>query len=615
MNRFTRFVPALAWALLAGALWQTEPASSQQAAEAAAATERVASEAPETPAVAEPTEEPAGTGEPVAPEAPPVTEAPEPLPEPDLAGMEPAVRDLLAEERKALERLIARDDADPALRADAWGEMGFVYHAHGLLNAAATCYRNAEALAPQDFRWPHSLGALERERGRLEEARDALTRTVEMVPGDLAAQVYLGDVLLALGDLEAAAATADRAYQLNDSSPAVLDMVGRVAMETGQIEEAAKLFEFAVAQVPEANRLQYQLGMAYRGLGDLEKAREHLALAGKIGVKPPDRLLEMIDEQKTGERLLLLEGRRAYNAGDFAAAAEAFQRAVDAEPESLRARVNLASALAYSGSVPQAVEELNYILEKNPQHQEALYNLGAILRASGKYPDAVEVLTRALQVNPEDDSAHYELGLAYRGLNRLQDAERELGLAVSGRPLDSQMQHTYGDILARLGRYQEARDVLFEAYRLQPEDGLLAHGLARLLAAAPDPAVRNGGVAVQLATRVVQAAPTLGHLETLAMALAEADRCAEAAEVQRQILDLPNLAPAGIAKFSVAAQRYAQGPPCRAPVDPELAAAAEAAKEASAEIATDEGATDEAATAETPQDDETSDPTEESGDP
>ena len=386
--------------------------------------------------------------------------------------------------------------------ADAWGEMGFVYHAHGLLEAASTCYRNAGALAPQDVRWPHSLGALERERGRLEPAKAALEKALELAPGNLPGLIYLGDIDLQLGNTEDAARLAQQALEISDSSPAVLDLAGRVSMHQQQYETAIDFFEFALAQVPEASRLNYELGMAYRALGDLDKAREQLAQSGKIGVKAPDRLLDMIDDQRTGERLLLLEGRRAFNAGDYSSAAAAFQRAVDAEPESLRARVNLASALAYSGSAPQAVEELNYVLEKEPDHEEALFNLGAIYRASGDWNRAVELLTRSLDVQPEDLGARYELGLAYRGLGQLETALDHLEHVALERPMDGWAQHYHGDTLARLGRYQESLQVLKEAYQLQPENGLLAHGLARLLAACPDPAIRNGAAAVDLATRV-----------------------------------------------------------------------------------------------------------------
>ncbi|MDA8018184.1 MAG: tetratricopeptide repeat protein [Thermoanaerobaculia bacterium] len=520
----------------------------------------------------------AGFTTPSAAESEPVAEAPvapEPLPDPDLTGMEPAVQELLTGERQSLQRLTERDDADRLLLADAWGEMGFVYHAHGLLDSAASCYRNAESLAPADFRWPHSLGALERERSRLEEAREALDRTLTLVPNDLPAILYLGDVQLSLGDIEAAAEASRKALQISDSSPAVLNLAGRVAMHQGRPADAVKHFDFAMRQVPGADRLQYELGMAYRALGDLDKAREHLAKAGKIGVKPPDRLLDMIDSQKTGERLLLLEGRRAFNAGDYAAAAEAFQTAVDAEPESLRARVNLASALAYSGSAVEAADELIYVLERDPEHHSALYNLGAIHRSAGNHDKAIALLSSALKQDEEDDGVRYELGLAYRGAGDLDAAAKHLERVADGRALDAPAQHTYGDTLARLGRYQEAFEVLRDAYQLQPEDGLLAHGLARLLAACPDPSIRNGPVAVDLATRVVEASPSIGHLETLALALAESGRCAEAAEVQRQIVAMPGMKPAGIAKYSVVAQRYAEGPPCRPEVDPSLAAAAE----------------------------------------
>jgi hypothetical protein len=66
-----------------------------------------------------------------------------------------------------------------------------------------------------------------------------------------------------------------------------------------------------------------------------------------------------------------------------------------------------------------------------------------------------------------------------------------------------------------------------------PASGLLSHALARLLAACPDKSVRDGARALPLAQAVWQAQPTAAHARTVALALAELGRCAEAAQWQR----------------------------------------------------------------------------------
>jgi hypothetical protein len=73
---------------------------------------------------------------------------------------------------------------------------------------------------------------------------------------------------------------------------------------------------------------------------------------------------------------------------------------------------------------------------------------------------------------------------------------------------------------------------------------------------------------VDLASRVVRALLDARHAETLALALAEAGRCAEAAEWQRRALELAAEAEAGRREsMRRDLARYEAGPPCRPPGD------------------------------------------------
>ena len=87
-----------------------------------------------------------------------------------------------------------------------------------------------------------------------------------------------------------------------------------------------------------------------------------------------------------------------------------------------------------------------------------------------------------------------------------------------------------------MGRSWEARQLLEEGWQEIPESVELLHALARLLASANDPEVRDGDRAVELARRTLRAGSTPSRLETLAMASAEAGRFSEAVELQREVI-------------------------------------------------------------------------------
>jgi tetratricopeptide (TPR) repeat protein len=122
-------------------------------------------------------------------------------------------------------------------------------------------------------------------------------------------------------------------------------------------------------------------------------------------------------------------------------------------------------------------------------------------------------------------------------------------------------------MLVRLGRYAEARTRLEEARSILPADPAIALALAKLLAASPDPAARDGEAAVGLARPLHAERPTDRTAEVLALALAENGRCAEATVLLGEAAAAARAAGAAAraAALEAEAARVRSGPPCRPP--------------------------------------------------
>ena len=97
-----------------------------------------------------------------------------------------------------------------------------------------------------------------------------------------------------------------------------------------------------------------------------------------------------------------------------------------------------------------------------------------------------------------------------------------------------------GKALVARGRPDEALVQYRQALRTKPDDAETHYNLAWLRATCPEPSLRNGVEAIELARRAVQLAgsknPTV--LATLAAANAEAGRFPEALTAVREALDL-----------------------------------------------------------------------------
>jgi Flp pilus assembly protein TadD len=458
------------------------------------------------------------------------------IPSPDLSKLEPAVARQIQERQSALKELYARDP-DPRELAGSWADLGMHYQAYKLTGPAEQSYRQAMELSAQDPRWPHLLGALLQEAGRLDDAVKAYARALELAPEDIPALVHLGEIHLLEGRREEGEAALRKALAATPEDAAANALLGQAALERGDFREAADRLERALRGAPGANRLHYPLSRAWRGLGDETKAAEHLGKVGPVGVRPADPVLDQIESLRTGERARLESGKRAYNAGRFAEAAEELRRALEARPESVEARINLAAALARQGDREGAIARLREAVELAPANATARFNLALLLSAGGSSREAIEHLTAAVAARPQDAEARRELARLLRDEGRFEEALKEYGQAVEKAPSDEAARLGRAETLVRTGRYSQARDLLEEDLKALPQSGLLAHGLARLLVACPDLSLRDGARALELGLAVWRAQPLVPHAETVALAWAELGRCEDAARWEETAIE------------------------------------------------------------------------------
>lgn len=498
-------------------------------------------------------------GQPAA--EPPSGPALAPVPFPDLTALEPAVIEQLSEVRSLLSGI--RPDNNAAAAGETFGELGQVFHTYGFTESAAACYKNASTLDTGNFRWPYLAAYLDQQAGRLEPAAAGYAQVLELKPGDVAALVRLAEVQVNRGLLEEARSLLERALQVDPTTAAAQAALGELSLVEGNYKEAVERLESVLAAVPEANRFHYPLATAYRALGEADKAREHFAQRGEVGIQPPDPVVDALATLKRGERVHLLRGRRAFAAHRYGDAVAAFSEAVAAAPESARARVNLAAALAHAGSPQAAITELRRVLKLEPHNVTGHFNLGQLLAQHGDPEEALGHLRKAVSLDPDDAGARAELSSLLRRGGLFSEALLHANAAVRLAPASEETRLAEISVLVDLGRYAEAIARLEAALELMPQSGRLSHVLARMLAACPDPALRDGRRALELALRVHQASASLEHAETVALALVAVGNCEEATDWQREVVKAAEqIAPHRVRQLSETLTRYETGEAC-----------------------------------------------------
>lgn len=454
-----------------------------------------------------------------------------PVPDPELGEMEPALARVV-DELEAEVAARARDPrAEPREVAKAFGELAQLYHVFDLLDAAGTAYDNARKLAPGEYRWIYLRALVSLDQGELEAAQQGLERALELQPDSLAAWIRLGDVRLDLARAEEARSAFEKALELDSDSAAAIFGLGRVEAALGRPETAVTLFERALELQPQASVIHYPLAQAYRRLERTAEAERELRRRGDQRVHFPDPPVDELSDLETliafrvlrslaqdtevpAEQLLTfavshlgqVEGtieplervlaewiengtsperiaRLHYAAGGLlvrqradARALEHFRSAVRRDPDFLDAHVKLANALARSGRLDEAVEELDRALELAPDDhgRELRLKRATALLNLGRTREAVEDLRRLAGQAPEDPTPTIRIAEALEAAGELEAAEREYRSALSAAggengfavPAQARIHRAYGAFQQRRGRFEAAVEEYRQALEL-----------------------------------------------------------------------------------------------------------------------------------------------------
>ncbi|MFZ0773972.1 MAG: tetratricopeptide repeat protein [Candidatus Sulfotelmatobacter sp.] len=109
-------------------------------------------------------------------------------------------------------------------------------------------------------------------------------------------------------------------------------------------------------------------------------------------------------------------GRCAVQEGDMERARTVLSKALALSPNLARANFFYARVLRADGNYDGAAARLRIVLAQYPRDRVAINDLGRVLFLQRKYGEAVKTLQSVLAIDPEDLQAHYNLMLCYNGL-------------------------------------------------------------------------------------------------------------------------------------------------------------------------------------------------------
>jgi len=274
--------------------------------------------------------------------------------------------------------------------------------------------------------------------------------------------------------------------------------------------------------------------------------------------------IRKIREQFVDDVSWVRAGNAFRTGGDLEQAIAHYRKALEMNPENPSALVNLATALSDMSQFPEAIVCLNKAIKLTPGDAVVWYNLAVTLAKQGNLDEAIRACAESVRLNPSAANAQNNLGMFLFARGRLDEAIVHLNEAIRLDPNKSNAYFTLGRIMVRKGRLSEAVQCYSEAVRLSPDENSL-NALAWILATAPDPALRNGRQAIELASRLCELTRYQDPraLDVLGASYAETGRFTDAVQTATKAVEYalkrgdPNL----VAGIQARLELYRQGKP------------------------------------------------------
>lgn len=194
----------------------------------------------------------------------------------------------------------------------------------------------------------------------------------------------------------------------------VVSLLAPVAWElydSGQMEQAEKLFRLLLAARPESAELQAAVTHLFSG----EKERQ----ARKA-------LLERRWRQERSPLVLLKEGSARLGSGDAESAYPLLERATRIAPEWEVGWFNLGLAAIKLERWQEADDALTHLLKLKPEMAEGYYNRGLARTYLERYDEALSDLSNYTRSKPGDKNAWYYIYLCHKALGHADQAARAL---------------------------------------------------------------------------------------------------------------------------------------------------------------------------------------------
>jgi serine/threonine-protein kinase len=301
------------------------------------------------------------------------------------------------------------------------------------------------------------LGNVLEDWGERELAADVLLHAVVEQPGDLWANITLGDCYRKMKPARWAEAASyfTAALALRADDPDLLNNLAIALGPQGRLKEAAAFFRRVIRLKPKYAWPHQNLGTVLQQQGRLQEAVASFERAVQLKPAFPLALANL------GTTLLFQ--------GELEKAVARFREAIQQQPKYIWAHNDLSVALRELGRLEESIKCCHAALKLNPRLPHPHLNLGRALQLQGKFREALVALKEGNRLEPRFSHGKEWL----RACQRQVALEARLPALLAGKacPADADQQAAFGELCALTRLHGTAARLYEEAFTGRPQLG------------------------------------------------------------------------------------------------------------------------------------------------
>jgi tetratricopeptide (TPR) repeat protein len=208
--------------------------------------------------------------------------------------------------------------------------------------------------APRNAQFLTLLGEVERQLQNPSRALEVLRQALEIDPASSQAHYYLGLALLDLNQPAEAIKELERVVQAGEKRADVYLSLGAAYLDSNRLDEGLETLSQATHLDPARPDIRILLARGYRLKGQLDKAEAQLKMATPQG--PASVASPFVQERQLEYERYLELGLLKQQQGQLAAAADAFRKVLEMDPNHGPTNRSLAEVYLRQGQYSRALE-------------------------------------------------------------------------------------------------------------------------------------------------------------------------------------------------------------------------------------------------------------------